>query len=61
MVSTIFALIEAVTDTAVPAPLGVPAPIVFGAHYIPDVGLVVGLAAPVLLSLLGAWLTGCCS
>jgi hypothetical protein len=31
----------------------VPTPIVFGAHYIPDIGLVVGLAAPVLLSLLG--------
>jgi len=26
---------------------------VFGAHYIPDIGLVVGLAVPVLLSLLG--------
>jgi hypothetical protein len=50
---TIFVHIDAVTDTPVLALRGVPAPIVFGAHYIPDIGLVVGLAVPVLLSLLG--------
>ncbi|MEU4673192.1 AI-2E family transporter [Amycolatopsis sp. NPDC023774] len=61
LVTTVFGFIVAVLDGAALAILGVPVPILWGllafvTNYIPNVGFVIGVIPPALLSLLdGGW------